>query len=119
MSDSVNLMDETRNGVTIVHVMTPWLLDPKLSEILTARLCSLIESGADRVLVDLSGVTRLSSVFFRSFITAGKKAKERKASMAFCNLSPMIKQGFTVTGMDKIFSIFDSEQKALVELSTE
>ena len=119
MGDAVNLMDEIRNGVTIVHVMTPCLLDPKLSEILTVRLCRLIESGASSMLIDLSGVTRLSSVFFRSFITAGKKAKERKASMAFCNLSPMIKQGFTVTGMDKIFTIFDSEQKAILELSPE
>lgn len=119
MSDSVNLVDEVRGGVTIVHVMTPWLLDPNSSEILTSRLCGLIEAGADPLLVDLSGVTRLSSIFFRSFIIAGKKAKEHKTSLAFCNLSAVIKQGFTIAGLDKLFRLFDSEQNALRDLSRE
>lgn len=119
MGDSMNLMDETRNGVTIVHVMTPWLLDPKVADMLTSRLCRLLESGADPLLIDLGGVSRLTSIFFRSFIMVGKEARKRKACIAFCNVSAVIKQGFELTGLDKLFPMFDSEQKAIGELGTE
>lgn len=119
LNDSLNLMDETRNGVTLVHVITPWLIDPKLSEMLTSRLCGLLESGADPLVIDLGGVTRLTSIFFRSFIMAGQEAKKRKACMAFCNVSPVIRQGFEIVGLDKLFPMFESEQKALRELGSE
>ncbi len=119
MSGDINLIDETRDGVTIIHVMTPWLIDPKMSDLLTSHLCHLLESGANCLLIDLGGVTRLSSVFFRSFIMAGKKAKKHKASISFCNVSSVVKQGFEIVGLDKLFRLFDSEQKALKELGSQ
>ncbi|MFC1461574.1 STAS domain-containing protein [Verrucomicrobiota bacterium] len=119
MGDELNLMEETRNGVTIVHVETPWLLDPKVSDMLTYRLCSMLESGTDILVIDLGSVSRLTSIFFRSFIIAGKEAKKRKARMAFCGVSPVIKQGFEIAGLDKLFPLFDTEQKAIKELGTD
>ncbi len=118
MSESLNLMDETRNGVTVVHVMTEWLIDPKLADRLTDKLCGLLESGANPLVVDLGGVTRLTSIFFRSFIMAGKEAGKRKATMAFCNVSSTIKDGFKIVGLDKLFKLFASEQDALRELGS-
>ena len=116
MTDTLNLMDETRNGVTIVHVMTEWLVDPKIADRLTERLGALLESGADPLVIDLGGVTRLTSIFFRSFIVAGKEAGKRKATMAFCNVSSTIKEGFKIVGLDKLFKLFASEQEALRDL---
>jgi len=116
MSDSVQFMEENRQGVTIVHIVNQRLIEPHLSDDLTRRLCALIEDGALCLLIDMGAVARISSVFFRSFIMAGKKANENKAKIAFCNLTPIIREGFVITGLDKLFKIYDSESKAMGEL---
>jgi len=109
-------MEENRQGVTIVHIVNQRLLEPHLSDDLTRRLCALIEGGALCLLIDMGAVARISSVFFRSFIVAGKKANEKKVKIAFCNLTPVIREGFVITGMDKLFKIYESEGKAMGEL---
>jgi anti-anti-sigma factor len=109
-------MEENRQGVTIIHLVNQRLLDPYLSDELTRRLCAIIESGALIVLIDMGAVARISSVFFRSFIMAGKKATEKKVRLAFCTLTPVIKEGFTITGLDKLFKIYGNEGQALGDL---
>lgn len=116
MNDSIQFMEENRQGVTIVHLVNQRLIDPHLADELTRRLCALIEGGSQAVLIDMGAVARMSSVFFRSFIMAGKKANEKKVKIAFYNLPPVIKEGFVITGMDKLFKIYASEGKGLVEL---
>ena len=116
MTDPVQFMEENRQGVTIVHIVNQRLLEPHLSDDLTRRLSALIEGGALCLLIDMGSVARISSVFFRSFIMAGKKANENKAKIAFYNLTPVIREGFIITGLDKLFKIYDTEGKAMGEL---
>lgn len=116
MTDTVQFMEENRRGVTIVHIVNQRLIEPHLSDDLTRRLCALLEEGVLAVLIDMGSVARISSVFFRSFIMAGKKAAEIKAPIAFYNLSPVIKEGFVITGLDKLFKIYQTEGQALAEL---
>lgn len=117
MSDAVLFVDEKRQDVTLVHVMAQRLLDPGQAEMLARHLCGLFESGVLCVLVNLGSAQRLSSIFFRSFILAGKKAGEKKARLAFCNLSPVIQEGFAITGLTELFPIYKNEKDALAELS--
>lgn len=116
MTDAIQFMDETRQGVAIVHVLNQRLIDPVQSEALTQHLCSLIDGATASILIDLGAVGRMSSVFFRSFIIAGKKANEAKTIIAFYNLPAVIREGFVITGLDKLFKIYASEGKALGEL---
>lgn len=117
MSDSVLFIDEKRQDITLVHVMAQRLLDPQQADILARHLCGLFESGVLCVLVNLGSAQRLSSIFFRSFILAGKKAGEKKARLAFCNLSPAIQEGFAITGLTDLFPIYKNEKDALAKLS--
>ena len=117
MSDTILFVDETRQDVTLVHVMAQRLLDPQQADTLTHHLCGLFDSGALCVLVDLGSVQRLSSIFFRTFIMAGKKAGEKKAKLAFCNLSPIIQEGFPITGLTELFPIYKNENEALGKLA--
>ena len=116
MSEAPTFIDETRDNVTIIYATTERLLDPRLADTLTRHLLGLLDAGAINLLVDLSGVTRLSSVFFRSFLTAGKKARELGTTINFCNVTPLIHEGFTITGLDQLHRIFESENQALTEL---
>lgn len=117
MSDAVLFVDEKRQDITLVHVMAQRLLDPQQAELLAGHLCGLFESGVLCVLVDLGSAQRLSSIFFRSFILAGKKAADKKARLAFCNLSAVIQEGFAITGLTDLFSIYKNEKDALAKLA--
>lgn len=116
MSAPIQFMDENRQGVTIVHILSQRLIDPNVADILARHLCALLDNGALKMLVEMGAVERISSVYFRSFIMAGKKASEKRAKIAFCNLTAIIKEGFSITGMDKLFKIYDNESRALAEI---
>ena len=117
MSSKIPFIDETRNEITIVHFMQPWLVEPGLSETLRRHLEELVESGTGKLLINLEGVTRLTSVFIRAFIAAGKKAGDKKALLAFCTVPPPILEAFTLTRLDVIFKIYPNETAALEDLS--
>jgi anti-anti-sigma factor len=113
MSDGINIFREFRQGVNIIRVKNQILLDPSLADEMTAVLSAAFEAGDQKVLLDIQAVTRMSSLFFRSFIIAGKKAKTKKAVMAFCNVSPTIKGGFEMMGLTSYFQLFEKESLAL------
>jgi anti-sigma B factor antagonist len=117
MSDTVLFIDETRQDIAIVHIMAQRLLEPRQADILSRHLVGLFESGVLCVLVDMGSVQRLSSIFFRAFIMAGKKAGEKKARLAFCNLPPSIHEGFMITGLTDLFPIYKNENDALGKLA--
>lgn len=117
MSDAILYIDEKRQEVNLVHVMAQRLLDPQQADVLTRHLCEMFDSGVQCVLVDLGSVQRLSSVFLRTFIMAGKKAGEHKAQLAFCNLAPVLQEGFAITGLTELFPIFKNEHEALSKLA--
>ena len=119
MSTSPAFIDEDRQGVTIVYAMTQWLIEPHLADVLNRHLSDVLDEGSDRILVNLTDVTRLTSVFIRSFIAAGKKAKEKGSTIYFCGVAPSIKDVFTITGLDKLYAFYPDEKTALAEVGGE
>ena len=113
MSVGLIVLKEFRKGVNILRVKNFILLDPSLADEMTTVLSEAFTSGDQKILLDIGAVTRMSSLFFRSFIIAGKKAKASNATLAFCNVSPTIKGGFEMMGLTSYFQIFDNESLAL------
>ncbi len=113
MSEGMQIIEEKRKGINILRVKNAVLLDPSMADEMTKILSNVFDSGSLKVIVNMSNVTRMSSLFFRSFIIAGKKAKEKKAVMAFCNISPTIKAGFDMMGLEAYFKIYPEESNAL------
>jgi anti-anti-sigma regulatory factor len=48
---------------------------------------------------------------------AGKKAAAARAKLAFCNLSPVIHEGFALTGLTDLFPVFKNENEAFGKLA--
>ncbi len=116
MAEQIRIIEEYRNGKHIMRVMNPILLDPAMADEMTKRLSEMFESGAQKVIINIGMVNRMSSLFFRSFIIAAKKAKEKNAKLAFCNVNPTIKAGFEMMKMDAYFKFFSDESKAFDEM---
>lgn len=116
MDDEVMFVDEKRQYVSLVHVMAARLLEPHMADILSSHLCEQLDAGAKYLLVDLGNVQRLSSLALRSFIMVGKKAGEKKVRLAFCNLSPVIREGFEITGLTNLFPVYSNESEAMAKM---
>lgn len=52
---------------------------------------------------DLKEVTYVSSAFFRICLKAARATKEMKITMI--NTPPLVKEGFRITGLDKVMDI--------------
>lgn len=83
------------------------------SPILQAELLSAAASANHRVLVDLSDVTMITSVGLGALITLHKACKEAKGKFVLINLQPDILSILKLSRLDKLFTIADSEPKAL------
>ncbi len=113
MATELTILTEYRKNINILRVKNPLLLDPSLAEAMTNALVKAFDSGDQKILLDVGPVMRMSSLFFRSFIIAGKRAKACNATLAFCNVAPAIKAGFEMMGLDKYFPLYANETVAI------
>ena len=86
---------------------------------LKQQMISLLESGAKELVVDLSKVDYLDSTALGVLIGGLKRMRERDGNMVLVCPSPRIRRVFEITGLDKIFDIFNSSEDALESMGKE
>jgi len=79
---------------------------------LKQQMINLLESGARTMVVDLSDVEYLDSTALGVLIGGLKRMREMDGNMVLVCPSPRIRRVFEITGLDKIFEIFNSETEA-------
>ncbi len=79
---------------------------------LKQQMISLLEGGAREVVVDLSRVDYLDSTALGVLIGGLKRLREMDGNLALVCPSPRIRRVFEITGLDKIFDIYDTEDEA-------
>jgi anti-anti-sigma factor len=72
-----------------------------------------LAAGEKRFVVDLSGLDYISSAGLRSILTASKRLKAENGDLAFCGLTGIVAQVFTVSGFLKILPVFATREEAL------
>ena len=86
---------------------------------LKQQIISLLESGARELVVDLSKVDYLDSTALGVLIGGLKRIREMDGNMALVCPSPRIRRVFEITGLDKIFDMFNSESEAQAGIGKE
>jgi anti-sigma B factor antagonist len=71
------------------------------------ELYRLIENGATRVVVDLSGMDFIDSTGLGVFVGALKRAREGGGGIELRGLKPSARKVFEITGLDTAFTITD------------
>lgn len=79
---------------------------------LKQQMISLLESGATEMIVDLTKVDYLDSTALGVLIGGLKRMRERDGNMVLICPSPRIRRVFEITGLDKIFDIYNTEDEA-------
>lgn len=114
METSMNLKVAPRdlsNGVKSLDLDGE--VDVYTAPLLRQAIVDQVDSGTKHLLINLSKVEYLDSTGLGILIGGVKRLKEQDGSLRLVGPSARITRIFEITGLNKIFEVFDSEQTAL------
>lgn len=88
-------------------------IDTVSAPVLEQEINRAIEGGAKKLLLDLSGVSYISSGGLRVLLSAAKRLRNPGDRFGLCCLSPEVLKIIKLTGFTSIFEIHQSEGEAL------
>jgi len=88
-------------------------LDAAAAAQLEAELGSLLAEGKSKIVVDLGGISYVSSTGLRVLLVAIKKARRGGGDLKLCCLSPRVHDIFHMAGFTAIFPIHETEEAAV------
>lgn len=75
-----------------------------------------IEEEDAAVILDLAGITYLSSAGLRAILLTARSLSQRKAKFLLCSPSAPIREVFEISGFDKIIPVHDSHAEAVAAI---
>lgn len=86
---------------------------------LKQQIISILEQGAKELAINLTKVDYLDSTALGVLIGGLKRMREKDGNMALICPSPRIRRVFEITGLDKIFDIYNTEDEARENMGKE
>ncbi|MBA2428792.1 MAG: STAS domain-containing protein [Thermoleophilaceae bacterium] len=83
------------------------------------RLSGAIESGKQRLVVDLSETTFIDSTTLGVLVGAEKQLRASDGAVVLVCPERNIRKVFEITGLDRVFTMHDSRDEALADASGE
>ena len=93
-------------------------VDVYTAPLLRQAIMDQVEAGTKHLLVDLTKVEYLDSTGLGILIGGVKRLKEQDGSLRLVGPSARITRIFEITGLNKIFDVYGTEQEALSAASS-
>ncbi|MGH2658474.1 MAG: STAS domain-containing protein [Actinomycetota bacterium] len=105
---TVDLALESRNenGWAVLQVRGE--VDLYTSPQLRDGITELLDQGANRIVIDLSGIEFMDSTGLGVLVVGLKRAKERNGEFALVCREGSVQKILSITGLDRVFSIHGS-----------
>ena len=114
MSQQQRLNVSEVGDVTVVRFVDQKILDEAKIQQLGQELFELVETdGRGKILLNFTSVEFLSSAALGKLITLDKKIKGQGGALKLSNIRPEIYEVFAITKLNKLFDIYDNQEKAL------
>ena len=114
MADYRQISVTETDGVAVVQFNDQRILDASSIQELGEDLFKLVEEEQrDKLVLNFVDVEFLSSAALNRLIMLDKKVKETGGSLKFCNIGSDIMTVFSITRLDKHFTILADEKSAL------
>lgn len=110
----MNLDPETPSDVAIVRPQGR--LDSATSPAFETAVLEHLQGGSQRLVLDLSGVSYISSAGLRVILLAGKKLRATEGRLVLCGLREEVRGVFEMSGFLDLFAVAPSVQEALARL---
>ena len=115
MSDVLQICEKKQDSVTIVYLAGR--LDTNASRDADAVLKRLVASGCLQIILNLSDLNYISSSGLRIIISTLRTLKQKNGDLKLACLNQPVKEIFHLTGFDRLFLFYDSEDTAVVSFS--
>jgi anti-anti-sigma factor len=103
---------EERHGQTLVMAVNG-RIDALAAKAFETTVLTPVQSGEAALLLDLGGLTYISSAGLRVILLAAKQQKAKDAKFSLCNLRDEVRDVFEISGFAKILDIHPSREAAL------
>lgn len=80
------------------------------------RVCALIRSGANRLVIDLASIAYISSAGFRALLIAGKDIEETDGRLALCGVVGEVRRLFDISAFTERFLICSSREEGITKV---
>jgi len=108
----MNLEIESVGDVKVARVKEDKLVFPILSHFFN-KISGLIESGADKIIIDLSEVTYIDSASIGCLMDIYRMMSERSGAVRLVGLQERVETMVSLTGLHNLVEIFREEKSAL------
>ena len=88
-------------------------LDATTAKTFEDRILGVINSGTQRLVVDLSQLDYVSSSGLRVFILAAKRLQTVDGKIVLCSMKDHVRQVFDLAGFSSMLSIYASRDEAM------
>ena len=88
-------------------------LDATTAKTFEDKILGVINSGAQRLVVDLALLEYVSSSGLRVFLLAAKRLQTTDGKIVLCGLQDHVRQVFDLAGFSSILSIYGSRDEAI------
>ncbi len=106
---------QLQDGIWVV--MPSGRLDSTTARLLDAALIEQLDASHTRLVVDLSGVTYISSSGLKVIVSAWRKAQKLGGSVLLSGLTPRVREVFEISGFDTLFTMTASVEEAAANIA--
>jgi anti-anti-sigma factor len=101
------------NAGDVVVAKLAGRLDSQSAPPAEEQLTVLIGTAAPRLAIDLSNLEYISSAGLRVLLVVARKVQQAQGKMALFGLAPGVREVFSISGFDTIFTVRDDAAAAL------
>lgn len=88
-------------------------LDATTAKPFEEKIIGVINSGTQRLVVDLSQLEYISSSGLRVFLLAAKRLQSTDGKIVLCSMKDHVRQVFDLAGFSSILAIYGSRDEAI------
>ena len=107
------LLSQHKDDVLVVQFTSQKILSDVLIAQIGRELLELADEANGKMVLDFQGVTFMSSAMIGKIVLLNKKCKNNKTTIKLCNIAPSIMEVFEITRLNKVFSIYATDEEAL------
>lgn len=107
---------ETKEVNGIVVITTDGYLNNVGGETIAAVCDEKMSEGKHKFLINMAGTKVVNSIGVSILIEIIEKLQDVDGRLGYCNLAPIVHKTFTIMGINKYSSIFDTEEEGLSAL---
>lgn len=104
----------TLGDVTVVSFVDRMIVNEDLVRDVGEQLREIVDApGTVKLLLDFADVRFMSSSLLGLLLPMTRTLAARGGEMKLCNLAPSLKEVFTVSKLDRLFALYDSDDAAM------